>query len=1301
MIQLSQFRLNYVAKPGAKVSASPFVPVDIFDLPINFCIHYTTDVVSHLGMRGSNPLIRNWIKDNSVALYHVDKIEDLKHRARTRPISKAALNKFYQNQSAFTKVTNLNRSLLRERQLLVMDYSAIASSLIINQSMQKFYYEHDNIASEIIRNISKVTHPRNNILHLRMPEVLLEKSVFNKIEENDFNSDDAVKWTSYDHLWLRELWLLIEGKGKLAKVVNETTLFACFSVAGTILTIDLRKLKEDGAESLNETRNHFYKLLEDLVHLSTPTDSEAIEEVEPIDINNVDSVDQAIIEVTKDRVRSGRMTVSEQERFIKIAQESENITLENGQTIKEFAVTKPEDYKIDDSLLTEVDEKIIPKDRVKSTIDGFHKSYVNNVMDKHIASVVTAFNNSGYILRDFSMDEHVDVSNHMRMLKITILPIEGKETTVELPVPVISDEGHFIEDGVEYISDIMRISAPIAKTAYNKVVLNSYYGKLFFTRSEMAKHDWSRWLIKNITAMSLDGSDSRVTNIKRSKTPRPKVVVPRAISSICENVTSFKSKDIQFYFDHTNLEEFFGKAVASMYGQRGLFPIGKRGDNVIFCDMNNILYENSMSLGPIHKVIGINSVPPTDVAIVRVFGNNIPVGIMLAQYLGFKALVKRTKAEVVEYLANTRDRKPAEEWIEIKFRDKRVYVNKSNRTAALIFSGLAEKNDLLSDYKLSDLEDPTNYPPIMINMGLTPLISQELDNMKNYFIDPITKEALDYMKEPTLWLPLLDRVIELLSTDEYLDDTSPKVSRLKGYERVPGMLYEAIVKAIRKHENSPSKASSRLDIDKYAIWKGLSEDPSTQLVQKINPVHKLKEQEFITLSGTGGKTARTITAKSRAFNEGDLGIISEATPDSSKVGIRTPATPNAKINSTLGFMGSYDPDTDNITSLISTVSNLQPGSLNDDGKRRLLSGVHASAIVPTKGSMPNPFTTGYDRVIGARAGKEYVLIAQQDGFVKKLGNNIIVEYKDGTTDGVKLGVRHGNVAGEYVSSNMVTDMYKDKKFSKGDVIAWNEGYFERDFFDSKNVVMKYGALSYVALCEGNDTLEDGSAISQDLANKMSTVKTKRKTVIVNFDQEITLLKDIGDDVKYDDVICRISNYVEGIDETDASISALERFSGSNPTSGKSGKVTSMELIYMGEKSNMSPKLKELADRFDKEKLKDLKELGGKRPSNCQVINSVFFGGEKVTENTLALSFYIDKDSPMGIGDKKVFGNQLKSIAGRVMTGTNETESGLPLGARFGIRSVFARIVGSGFIVGGWNRVIDWGCREYVRLARGG
>lgn len=472
--------------------------------------------------------------------------------------------------------------------------------------------------------------------------------------------------------------------------------------------------------------------------------------------------------------------------------------------------------------------------------------------------------------------------------------------------------------------------APISKTQHNKVALNSYYGKVFFSRSELSKHDWSRWLVKNVNAISLDSSDRRITSIVRDKKPRIEGTAPRAITSFAESVTSFKSKDIQFFFDHTNLESFFSKTVARSYGQGGMFPIGKRGDSVIYCDMNNVLYEKGRALGSINKVIGIDSTPPTDVAVVRIFGNTVPVGMMLGYYLGFKKLARRVKADIVEYPSNTRDRKPVEDWVELTFKDKRVYVNKSNPVAAMVFAGLAEKNSLLVDYKVSDLENPANYMPIVLDMGFSPLVLKEMELMKRYFIDPITKEALADMKEPTEWMPLLDRVLELLSNDQYIDETDPRASRLKGYERIPGLLYTEMVKSIRKHENSPATGSSKLDIDKYAIWKGLTEDPSTQLVQKINPIHKLKEQEAITLSGTGGRSARTLVARSRGFNKKDLGVISEATPDSAKVGIRTFGTPNAKIESTLGFVGDFDPETDNITSISSTVGILQAGSHTDD-----------------------------------------------------------------------------------------------------------------------------------------------------------------------------------------------------------------------------------------------------------------------------------------------------------------------------------------------------------------------------------
>ena len=44
-------------------------------------------------------------------------------------------------------------------------------------------------------------------------------------------------------------------------------------------------------------------------------------------------------------------------------------------------------------------------------------------------------------------------------------------------------------------------------------------------------------------------------------------------------------------------------------------------------------------------------------------------------------------------------------------------------------------------------------------------------------------------------------------------------------------------------------------------------------------------------------------------------------------------------------------------------------------------------------------------------------------------------------------------------------------------------------------------------------------------------------------------------------------------------------------------------------------------------------------------------------------------------------NQLKSVTGRVFTGKNETESGLPIHAMFGYASISDRIVGSPELIG--------------------
>ncbi len=64
-----------------------------------------------------------------------------------------------------------------------------------------------------------------------------------------------------------------------------------------------------------------------------------------------------------------------------------------------------------------------------------------------------------------------------------------------------------------------------------------------------------------------------------------------------------------------------------------------------------------------------------------------------------------------------------------------------------------------------------------------------MDLIVDMFIDPITKEILTEMKEPTDFIGLLVRSAELLQTDWSPDETDMMHMRIKGYERMAGAVY--------------------------------------------------------------------------------------------------------------------------------------------------------------------------------------------------------------------------------------------------------------------------------------------------------------------------------------------------------------------------------------------------------------------------------------------------------------------------------------------------------------------------------
>ena len=201
------------------------------------------------------------------------------------------------------------------------------------------------------------------------------------------------------------------------------------------------------------------------------------------------------------------------------------------------------------------------------------------------------------------------------------------------------------------------------------------------------------------------------------------------------------------------------------------------------------------------------------------------------------------------------------------------------------------------------------------------------------YVDPISLSILKQMKEPTNFKGLLIRSTELLTDDNYKNPNSIDGMSIKGYERIPGMMYKELITALKEYENKTYFSKSKLTVNPYSILNKLNEDSTTTLIDDLNPMATLKQEEDVTFLGMNGRTKETLARETRVFNTNEVGIISEATRDSGDVGVSAYLSADPLITNTRGMVGEYDPNKDHPVNIYSTSAMLCPFILSDDGKR--------------------------------------------------------------------------------------------------------------------------------------------------------------------------------------------------------------------------------------------------------------------------------------------------------------------------------------------------------------------------------
>lgn len=834
------------------------------------------------------------------------------------------------------------------------------------------------------------------------------------------------------------------------------------------------------------------------------------------------------------------------------------------------------------------------------------------------------------------------------------------------------------------------------------------------TRSDLSAYSQERWLEKQLIGLSNENPNIKINFADCYKKD---LLAPVKYTILSRIVSKIETDDYVFNFDASKLNNIFGtdlvKEIEKSSKNQIVVGKNKKKNTILIMAEDATIFECSTEdvkdikpIGTIESFLGLSiDKAPLDMLDVNISGKNLPLVFVLGYYLGLGNLLTTIGAKFERFPKGTRLSLEDQQFA-LKFADETLVFDRRDYKTMIIVGGLKQIKDYIKNYSVYEFDLKDVYGTLLLDMKITARYTRELDLMRDLWVDPITRDVLREMREPTDFVDLLLRSADMLVVDKHDETRDERGFRARGYERFAGFAYKEMVDAVRVHNNKPSKANSKIEVNPQAVWMKILQDQTTAPVEDSNPIHSLKESEVIVYRGQGGRDARTLNSESRKYHENSIGVLSDATVDNGDAGTVVYLTADPNIKSVLGIPEVVEKDKRKDlkpTRLLSTSTLLAPCIEYDDAKRRNFASIQNSRTTNSVGLTLLPVRTGYEKVIPYRVSPLYATMAEDDGVVTTVTKNVVVvKYKSGKEVRYPLGKRFGKWQGKVIPHELITELKAGDKFTEGTAITYNPLFFQYDWVAGA-LSYKQGLLGRVALVETPDTLEDGSAMSSRLAKKLDTYIVHSRDIPIDFTQEVKDLIKVGTDVEYETLLCTLLDTLTTASNerlfTGESREILADISSINPKAETKGKVVAIEAIYCGDPDDMSESLRDIVEKCDREKSNAAREQG--KPRQDGSVNAGFrVDGLTVSLNTCIIRVRIECLQDMGNGSKIVTAHQMKSVTGRIWEEDQVTESGQIIDEFFGYQSLQNRIVNSPELMGTTNNLMFAATQAVIKAYRG-
>lgn len=1263
-------------------------------LPLNTIIHFVPSSEITVGMNSDHFLLKNVV--GNIQIYHVEDMRPIVGTPVKLRSSFALVIKAYQRtHMLFKRVTNLDRAISNNTNPIIINYGLVPKMYKYQNAPINRYYEWVNGRNAIWDMLSQIGSRRTQFLHYQLPETLPSKSELHRcMEKFTVSSMDII----YEPLaWgVLELWRIIHFKNEYTSSISEEVYdktFILFNEATVCVFINLGELLTYAEEKPELVGDLFYRFLTSIMSIRTPTQLDDVESEVVNDQPIGDFQNNAIIKKIKELGDTGTIGSGEQRYLTNLVNKSKNALdpAGTGVTLDKIEVTK-EDIAIPDAPLMKDSVTVHDKSMLHSTTQAFNPAYVEKVLHKNVVQALLGFQNAGIIVKGIKITTKKTVATKSITYNTALQPINGPATTWACTIPEVESDGTFMVSGTRYRMSTQRGDRPIVKTKSDTVALTSYYGKVFVTRNNSTVNNFTKWFLREINTNSLE--DGSVSDVVYGLNKVTSLTVPRHYSAIYESISSFKitiksgehvGKILHLLFLPNKTKENYTTDELQILEVNGLTPCGKvlNTSRVLGMDNNGIIYDVDDSL-----ITPLGSIPflineklgdgPVEYNEMSIMNCRVPLVFVFTYMFGLDQTLAKLKIPYYTTSPTAKIGYKANQYL-LKFSDAQYVIDLADRKHATIMGGFNSIRKDIGRFRASNFSKQVSYTTILSSLDIMGYHLREIKLLTDMFIDPVTRDILGMMGyEGVDFYDLL-----LTANVMLLDDNVPKTisARYKGYERFAGFIYGQMINSLRQYRSKGNTPSTGVSVNPRAVMMDILQDETIAIVEDSNPIHSIKEMELFTYSGKGGRASVTMTKETRGYEANDMGTVSELAPDSSNVGVNAYFAPNAKLLNLYGMTQLGDPDTDGVSSFVSSSALLAPSADRDDSKRIAFTGIQMSHGVGCVNYSTLPYRTGYEDVIANRVGKKFAVTAKQDGVVVSVKpNRMVVKYADDKDDYIQLGVIHGIVAGETIPHSVITDLLPGDRFSAMDVLAFNPGFFERSILNPAAVSFKAGVLARIAIIETAGVIEDGSVLSARLAKLMQTRVCQIYPVMVPFNSLVHNLVSIGDDIEPDMILCNIDSDGETDIDPDAkdieSIRNLNLLAANSPKAKSYGKVTNFEVMYYGDLEDMNDSLRALVTFYDNLRAKQVKSLNLNEPTTGQVDESIRVGKNKLIENHVAIKIYVDNDLEMGAGDKLTIANMLKSTGTRVATEEMITEDGKPVDGLFSEVALAARIVES-------------------------